>query len=430
MFSDLTFAELPQLANMNRDAAGVDISLRRAGDLVILEGRADLTIAERPGSRRLAVRVLPRRGDVDERRPDLRRNRRMELRPGVVSTMNAQARYTDPSARSFTGAAIWLGVGSFLVAGLIGALAYTNRDRSPRVGATVDETSRCRLYWRMHSGARKAQRKGRPLSVMHGTVSRRVGRRRHRPIAGVSARAPSRLCLYGYRLRRVDRCSRRVRAARRQAAAAGVRILGLAGGGRGRRRPFRPGRRECAAAVLCARTTARVRAGTRRCHRRVGDPPRAADSAPAVRRAAPQRQLAWAPRNSSESRRRSCSATSRWCGPTTSSPRPICPPTRTDAYSGSGPPSAPRCSAVSTSTSSPSPAAPTSVASAMTVNIYKTASYTISRPLQLGVGCRRRPPRCAGHLPRARHRPGCGVPAARRCARRVRRPGGHRQALG
>ncbi len=33
MGPDLTFAELPQLANMNRDAAGVDISLRRAGFL-------------------------------------------------------------------------------------------------------------------------------------------------------------------------------------------------------------------------------------------------------------------------------------------------------------------------------------------------------------------------------------------------------------
>ncbi|MBJ7386048.1 MAG: DUF3153 domain-containing protein, partial [Mycolicibacterium sp.] len=50
---------------------------------------------------------------------------------GVVSTMNAQARYTDPSARSFTGAAIWLTVGSFLVAGVIGALAWNSRDRSP-----------------------------------------------------------------------------------------------------------------------------------------------------------------------------------------------------------------------------------------------------------------------------------------------------------
>jgi hypothetical protein len=56
-----------------------------------------------------------------------------KLRPGVVSTMSAQARYTDPSARSFTGAAIWLGVASFLVAAIIGGLAYTNRDRSPRV---------------------------------------------------------------------------------------------------------------------------------------------------------------------------------------------------------------------------------------------------------------------------------------------------------
>ena len=48
VFSDLTFAELPQLANMNRDAAGVDISLRRAGDLVILDGRADLTSLNDP----------------------------------------------------------------------------------------------------------------------------------------------------------------------------------------------------------------------------------------------------------------------------------------------------------------------------------------------------------------------------------------------
>ena len=63
-----------------------------------------------------------------------------KLRPGVVSTMNAQARYTDPSARSFTGAAIWLAVGSFLVAGIIGGLAYYNRDQSPRVGERRTES--------------------------------------------------------------------------------------------------------------------------------------------------------------------------------------------------------------------------------------------------------------------------------------------------
>lgn len=42
--------------------------------------------------------------------------------------MNAQARYTDPSARSFTTRAIWLAVGAFLVAGVIAGLAWANRD--------------------------------------------------------------------------------------------------------------------------------------------------------------------------------------------------------------------------------------------------------------------------------------------------------------
>jgi hypothetical protein len=46
--------------------------------------------------------------------------------------MSAQARYTDPSARSFTTAAVWLGLASFLVAGILAALAWVNRDQSPR----------------------------------------------------------------------------------------------------------------------------------------------------------------------------------------------------------------------------------------------------------------------------------------------------------
>jgi hypothetical protein len=134
VFSDLTFAELPQLANMNRDAAGVDISLRRAGDLVILEGRADLTsLNDSEADVSLSV-SFP--GEVTSTNGDQVSSEIVEwkLRPGVVSTMNAQARYTDPSARSFTGAAIWLAVASFIIAGIIGTLAYYNRDQSPRVG--------------------------------------------------------------------------------------------------------------------------------------------------------------------------------------------------------------------------------------------------------------------------------------------------------
>ncbi|CAA0131320.1 Protein LppM [Mycolicibacterium vanbaalenii] len=134
VFSDLTFAELPQLASMNRDAAGVDISLRRAGDLVILEGRADLTSLSDPDADVSLSVSFP--GEVTSTNGDQIAAEivEWELQPGVVSTMNAQARYTDPSARSFTVAAIWLGVASFIVAGIIGALAYTTRDSSSRPG--------------------------------------------------------------------------------------------------------------------------------------------------------------------------------------------------------------------------------------------------------------------------------------------------------
>jgi hypothetical protein len=134
VFSDLTFAELPQLANMNRDAAGVDISLRRAGDLVILDGRADLTSLNDPEADVSLSVSFP--GDVTSTNGDQISSDVVEwkLRPGVVSTMSAQARYTDPSARSFTGAALWLGFAAFVVAAIIGGVAWTSRDRSPVSG--------------------------------------------------------------------------------------------------------------------------------------------------------------------------------------------------------------------------------------------------------------------------------------------------------
>lgn len=132
VFSDLTFAELPQLANMNPDAQGVNLTLRRAGDLVILEGRADLTSLTDPDADvQLSVAfpgaVTSTNGErVD---PDMVA---WKLKPGVVSTMTAQARYTDPSTRSFRGAALWLGLASLAVAAVVAGLAWYSRDRSPR----------------------------------------------------------------------------------------------------------------------------------------------------------------------------------------------------------------------------------------------------------------------------------------------------------
>jgi hypothetical protein len=132
VFSDLTFAELPQLANMNPEAAGVDLSLRRAGDLVILEGRVDLTSLSDPEADVELSITFP--GEVTSTNGDRIAGDSVgwTLKPGVVSTMSAQARYTDPSTRSFTSAAVRLGLGSFAIASLIALLAWIDRDRSPR----------------------------------------------------------------------------------------------------------------------------------------------------------------------------------------------------------------------------------------------------------------------------------------------------------
>ena len=134
-FSDLTFAELPQLANLSRDATGVDISLRRAGNLVILEGRADLTnLTDTEADVTFRV-AFP--GEVTSTNGDRIDTGVVEwtLKPAVVNTMSAQSRYTDPSSRSFNAAALWLGLAAFVVAGLIAALAWRDRDTSPRAAA-------------------------------------------------------------------------------------------------------------------------------------------------------------------------------------------------------------------------------------------------------------------------------------------------------
>jgi LppM domain len=141
VFSDLTFAELPELANMNSDAQGVNLSLRRAGDLVILEGRADLTSLTDPDADvELSVAFPGAVTSTNGERldPD---TVQWKLKPGVVSMMNAQARYTDPSTRSFRSAALWLALSSFVVAGVVALLAWYSRDRSPRFAEPSDPQS-------------------------------------------------------------------------------------------------------------------------------------------------------------------------------------------------------------------------------------------------------------------------------------------------
>jgi hypothetical protein len=141
VFSDLTFAELPELAHMNSDAQGVNLSLRRAGDLVILEGRTDLTSLTDPDADVELTVAFP--GTVTSTNGDRvdPETVQWKLKPGVVSVLSAQARYTDPSTRSFGGAALWLGLSSLVAAAVVGLLAWYTRDRSPRVAQPSDPPS-------------------------------------------------------------------------------------------------------------------------------------------------------------------------------------------------------------------------------------------------------------------------------------------------
>ncbi|ORW68705.1 LppM protein [Mycolicibacter senuensis] len=141
VFSDLTFAELPQLAEMNRDSAGVNLTLRRAGNLVILEGRVDLTSLSDPTADVELSVAFP--GEVTSTNGERLGADTVQwrLKPGVVSTMSAQARYTDPSTRSFARAATWLVLSTFAVAGAVALIAWFGRDRSPRFGSPRDDAA-------------------------------------------------------------------------------------------------------------------------------------------------------------------------------------------------------------------------------------------------------------------------------------------------
>jgi hypothetical protein len=139
VFSDLTFAELPQLAELNSDAQGVNLTLRRAGNLVILEGRVDLTTLTDPDADVELSVAFP--GQVTSTNGERVGDDMVQwrLKPGVVSTMTAQARYTDPSTRSFRNAAWWLGLPAMGVAALVAVLAWMLRDRSPRFAEPRDQ---------------------------------------------------------------------------------------------------------------------------------------------------------------------------------------------------------------------------------------------------------------------------------------------------
>lgn len=133
IFNDLTFSEVPQLAGMNKNAAGFDLTLRRNGDVVVLEGRADLTALGDNSNADVSLAVsFP--GDIESTNGEMLGSDSVQwkLNPGVVSSFTATARYTDPSTRSFNGAAIFVSIAALLVGALVASMAWLDRDQSPR----------------------------------------------------------------------------------------------------------------------------------------------------------------------------------------------------------------------------------------------------------------------------------------------------------
>ena len=140
VFSDLTFAELPELAHMNSDAQGVNLSLRRAGDLVILEGRADLTSLTDPDADVELTVAFP--GAVTSTNGDRvdPETVQWKLKPGVVSTHDRPGPLHRPEHPLLHGAgcAGWVFRRSWSRAWWR-LLAWYSRDRSPAVRRTRDQ---------------------------------------------------------------------------------------------------------------------------------------------------------------------------------------------------------------------------------------------------------------------------------------------------
>ncbi|QTJ64695.1 DUF3153 domain-containing protein [Rhodococcus sp. ZPP] len=135
-FSDLTFGDVQQLGSMSEQATGsFQISLRRTGDLVTLEGKADLSSVPAQGTDVQFTIAFPARVATTNGTREGDSIVSWKLPAGDTSTIRAEVRYSDPSTRSFAGwAGIMAGV-TLGVAVIVGALAWLARNREPAVGS-------------------------------------------------------------------------------------------------------------------------------------------------------------------------------------------------------------------------------------------------------------------------------------------------------
>ncbi|MFC9833468.1 LppM family (lipo)protein [Rhodococcus sp. NPDC127530] len=135
-FSDLTFGDVQQLGTMSEQANGsFQISLQRTGDLVTLDGKADLDSVPAQGTDVQFTIAFPARVATTNGTREGDSIVSWKLPAGDTSTIRAEVRYSDPSTRSFAGwAGIMAGV-ALGVAVIVGALAWMARNRDPVTGS-------------------------------------------------------------------------------------------------------------------------------------------------------------------------------------------------------------------------------------------------------------------------------------------------------
>lgn len=141
-FSDLTFGEVSQLGTMHEQAGGpLQLSLRRSGDFVTLDGKADLEAIPATGSDIQFTIAFPARVATTNGIREGDSTISWKLPAGETSTLRAEVRYADPNTRSFAGWAGIVGGVTIGVAIVVGALAWTNRNKEAAVGSGRRESS-------------------------------------------------------------------------------------------------------------------------------------------------------------------------------------------------------------------------------------------------------------------------------------------------
>ncbi|AOW94723.1 DUF3153 domain-containing protein [Rhodococcus sp. WMMA185] len=131
-FSDLTFGDVQQLGSMSDQGNGsFQVSLRRAGDLVTLDGRADLGSVPAQGTDVQVTVAFPAKIITTNGTLQSDSTVSWTLPAGTTSTLRAEVRYQDPSTRSFAGWAGIMGGVTLGVAVVVAALAWMARNKEP-----------------------------------------------------------------------------------------------------------------------------------------------------------------------------------------------------------------------------------------------------------------------------------------------------------